>query len=405
MKVLIIANIFPPDIGGASMRAYNVAKSLISNDIDVTVITSFPHYPTGKIPDIYKWKSFAIENQNNMHVIRTFLLPLSSSGLVNRLILFLNFIISSILVTTKIGEFDVIWTANPNVLSFIPAKFYSLLRNKPIVLNIDDLWPEDLENFGMVSENSLIMKVGTFFASIAYNNSAQLTPISPGYLHILKTKYKINLEKATVIFPGVDLTDFSEPDPSIITKQERKYQILYVGAFSIAYDFNQILLAAKILQNEDVEFILHGAGECLTSIKNNILKYKINNVKISDQFLSRAEISQLLREADALILPSRKFRHYYYGLPSKIFEYQAVGKPIICCSNGFPGQFIEDTKSGVVVESGEYKDLAKSILQLKSNLALSQTLGMNGRKYVEKNASIQKIGLQMKNIFEKILAK
>jgi glycosyltransferase involved in cell wall biosynthesis len=406
MKILVFANIFPPDIGGASMRAYNVVNALRSNGNEVTVITSFPHYPTGKIPNKYKWKFFYIENESNLRILRTFLLPIPSSGLTNRLVIFLNYLLASMLVRIKVHDYDVIWTANPNVLSFVPAKFYSIFRKKPIVMNIDDLWPEDVDNFGMTSENSMLMKVGTFLASFAYKNSSHLTPISPGYLRILKTKYRINTEKkATVIFPGVDLTQFAEQELPTAVQKDKKFQILYAGAFSIAYDFNQILLAAKILEGENMEFLLHGAGECLDNVKSKIAKYGIHNVKISENYLTRDEVTQLISNSDALILPSRKFKYYYYGLPSKIFEYQAAGKPIICCSNGFPGQFIEETKSGVVVESGDYRSLAKSILWLKSNPEISKMLGKNGRTYAENNASIQKIGTQIMEVFQKILTK
>ena len=47
MKVLIISQYFPPDIGGGSTRAYNITKGLIRKGCKVILITAFPHYPTG----------------------------------------------------------------------------------------------------------------------------------------------------------------------------------------------------------------------------------------------------------------------------------------------------------------------------------------------------------------------
>ena len=56
MNVLVIAQYFPPDMGGGATRAYNMAKGLSLAGCDVTVVTSFPHYPTGNIPAKYRRK-------------------------------------------------------------------------------------------------------------------------------------------------------------------------------------------------------------------------------------------------------------------------------------------------------------------------------------------------------------
>jgi len=61
LNVLIIGQYFPPDLGGAATRAYNVAKGLSLNGCKVTVITAFPHYPHGRIPKKYALSLFKVE--------------------------------------------------------------------------------------------------------------------------------------------------------------------------------------------------------------------------------------------------------------------------------------------------------------------------------------------------------
>jgi len=46
-----------------------------------------------------------------------------------------------------------------------------------------------------------------------------------------------------------------------------------------------------------------------------------------------SEVAQTLSEADVLLLPLRGLGSIEMGLSSKLFEYQAAGKPIICCSS------------------------------------------------------------------------
>jgi len=88
---------------------------------------------------------------------------------------------------------------------------------------------------------------------------------------------------------------------------------------------------------------------------------------------------------------------------SKLYEYQAVGRPIICCAEGQPAECVKETGSGVVVKPGDYEALAKVVLYLKNNPDLARGLGDSGRRYVEDNLSIEKIGKEMMAVFNKVL--
>jgi len=403
LKVLIIAQYFPPDMGGGATRAYNVAKGLVLNGCEVTVITAFPHYPSGNIPKRYRWKAFRVEKFDGLKVIRTFVPPIASERLAKRLVLFLSFIMSSLFAVPYVGKVDVIWAANPNILSIFPAMLYGLLKRKPVTMNVDDLWPEDLHNFGIIHEKSLMFKVMQHAAKLAYAMAKLITPISPGYVPVVCKKYGVNYEKVHVIRAGVDLNKFRAVC-NTSNCHKSCFRVLYSGAFSVAYDFDQVLLAAKILENaEGIEFVLQGGGELANYLKARVKELKLKNVKIIDKILSRSEVAKLLSKADALILPLRDFGTPYLGISSKLYEYQAAGKPIICCAEGEPARYMEEAKSGIVVKPGDYGALAKAVLYLRENRELAEELGGNGRKYVENKLSIEKIGLQMKKIFRALL--
>lgn len=397
MKVLIIAQYFPPDMGGGATRAFNVAKGLLLNGCDVTVVAAFPHYPNGDIPRAYKWRIVKIEHVDGFRVIRTFVPPIASKGLIRRMILFLSFMISSLLAIPLVGRIDVVWAANPNVLSFIPALIFGLVKDSPVVLNVDDLWPEDLYMFGLLRKGSMISKVAELFARFAYHRSDAITPISLGYIDVITGKYGATSKKIHVVRAGVDLSKFrprEKPDDS------SKFVVLYSGAFSVAYDFDQVLKAAKLLEPYGgVGFILQGGGELLDYVKRRIAEMHLRNVKIIDRILSRDEVAELLNQADVLLLPLRDFGRPYPGISSKLYEYQAAGKPIICIAEGQPAKYVEETGSGIVIKPGDYRSLAEAIIFLKKNKHIAEELGVSGKQYVENHLSIEKIGQQMMNVF------
>jgi len=401
MKVLILAQYFPPDMGGGATRAYNVAKGLVLNGCDVVVIAAFPHYPTGNVPAKYRWKPLVVEYMDGFKVFRTFILPLASEGIFKRMLLFASFVGSSLFPLPFVGRIDVVWAANPNIIGVFPSLVYAFVKRCPLVQNVDDLWPEVLYDLGM-SRKSLFARLGEFLARIAYNVSPAITPISPGYVKVICGKYSVDRGKVHVVRAGVDLSKFMVNDNSFNSNKE-DFRVLYTGAFSMAYDFDQVLLAAKKLEKADgVEFVLQGGGELANYIKARIKELKLKNVKVIDKIISRREVAKLLSEADTLILPLRDFGTPYLGISSKLYEYQAVGKPIICCAEGQPAEYVKETVSGLVVRPGDVEGLAKAVSYLRDNPRIAGELGENGRRHVKAALSCEKIGLKMRSVFERV---
>ena len=396
-----MAEYFPPDMGGGATRAYNVAKGLVLNGCRVTVVAAFPHYPTGDIPSRYRWKPLVVEFMDGFKVFRTFVPPLASKGIFRRMVLFASFVVSSLFVLPFVGEVDVVWAANPNIIGVFPSLVYAFVKRCPLVQNVDDLWPEVLYDLGM-SSRSLFARLGEFLARVAYNVSCVVTPISPGYVKVICGKYGVDRRKVHVVRAGVDLSRFKAND-NLFSSDKEEFRVLYSGAFSMAYDFEQVLLAAKTLENLDgIEFVLQGGGELAGYLKARVRELKLKNVKVVERIVSRDEVAKLLSEADALILPLRDFGSPYLGISSKLYEYQAAGKPVICCAEGQPADYIKETGSGIVVKPGDHEGLAEAVLFLKENPEVALRMGLSGRLYVERSLSIEAVGLEFKRMFERL---
>lgn len=401
MNVLVIAQLFPPDMGGGSTRAYNAVKSLARLGHKVTVITAFPHYPTGKIAKRYRRRLVCVENFGNFLTIRTWVPPLASRGLGKRLGLFISFIISSLFALPFTEHVDVIWAANPNILSVYPSLIYSLLKKCPVVQNVDDLWPDELYNAGML--NSYVSrKIANFVSGFAYMASAAVTPISPAYVDVIVSKYKVDPKKVHVVPAGVDLDNFKAFFPRKQTNRGDMFNVLYIGALALGYDFGCVLAAASHLSFEKrIKFIIQGEGELGDYLRFKVKEMNLQNVDVILRVVSRKEVAEILIRADVLLLPLQGLN--YTGISSKIYEYQASGRPIVCCSSGQPARYILQTGSGIVVNPGNSNDLAKAIISLFNHRELGEKLGRAGRLYVEENLSCEKIGLKMEQVFESTL--
>jgi glycosyltransferase involved in cell wall biosynthesis len=398
LNVLLIAQYFPPDIGGSATRAHNLATGLALNGCNVTVIAAYPHYPHGNIPKEYRGKPLKVEYMGKIKVIRTFMPPIKSEGFFKRLMLIGSFAVSSLFAYPWVGKVDAVWGS-----SWTPGHIYSRLKRVPVVRNVDDLTLEDLVDLKLIGEKSPVLKIATLVYRTFYLKGDLVAPISKGYSPTIAKKYYVNPDKIVEVRIGVNVEKIKQAP---CRQDTPAFKVVYTGILGIGYDFEQVLKCAKLLEkkNAHVEFLLHGTGERLDEIKVTIKELNLSSVTLSTKLLPhREDVANLMCSADALILPMRDYGHGYSGLPTKLYEYQAVGKPIICVCEGVPVDYILETESGVVVKPGDYAALAKKIVSLKNNPEVASKLGENGRRHVETEESVQAIGLKVKKLLEAII--
>ena len=395
MNVLIIAQYFPPDFGGASTRAINVAKALKMQGCNVVIVSAFPHYPSGNIPKKYRRKILVEEEFEGLKIIRTWVPKLPHSSNLKRVLIHFSFFLSSLFAITKVRKTDIIFASNASFFISFPAMAYKILLRRDYIRNVDDLWPEVWYDLGFV-KSKIKKKILDYISSRSYQKSIAVVPISKGYVNTLITKYKLPPKKITVIEHGVDTSKFFKIKSDSEFKKNKI--IMYSGALSQGYDFDIIFKCAKILESESIHFIIRGKGEIENKLKQSIKDYKLTNVELNTEFLPEEKLISLLNSADIFILPMSPVKGFDLGLPTKILEYQAIGKPIVCVSNEEPGKYIERTKSGLVNSSRNPEDVAKLIMSLVNDQKLAHQYGINGYNYVQDNLTLEKIGNKLMKI-------
>jgi len=322
------------------------------------------------------------------------MLPIESKGLLYRVFTFVTFILSSLIGLLLVKDVDVVWAANPDIFALVPGTLYKLVYRCPLVFNVDDLSIEDVNSLGLMKGRTATYRLAKTISTALYKAADAVTPLSPGYFDGI-ARFGVPRSKMHLIRSGVDLDIFRHAERGT----SDKFTVAYSGSFSVAYDFDQIIKAADILREErNIEFMIQGKGELGPKIYDSIAEHGLNNVKLLDVIFTRQEVARYLSEADVLILPLKDFSKPYPGISSKLYEYQALQKPIICCSEGQSARYVEETGSGIVVKPGDYRALADAVKILQADPERARGYGVSGRRYVEDNVGIEKIGLEMKQV-------
>ena len=402
INILMISQYFPPDWNGASTRAYNAALGLKLQGYNVTVIAAFPHYPDGHIPSKYKGRILSLEEIDGIKLVRTWVPGFAHLPLIKRVLLHISFMLSSLLGIIHIRKVDVIFAMNPSLFAFLPALIYKVLFRKNIIRNVDDLWPEAFYDLGII-KSRFFKKILDFVASISYRIPVAIIPISHGYVQTLTTKYHIPQEKIMVIEHGVDTSKFHMFKKNSSINNSNKKTIMYSGNLNLGYDFKTVIRAAKLLELQPVYFIIRGIGVLSDKVRQMVKEYDVKNVEVRTDLLSQEQLVSVLNSADIFLLPMNlDAKVMDQGLPTKLLEYQAIGKPIVCISNGEAGKYIIETQSGLVATTSKPEELAELIMQLVNDKDLAKRLGDNGFNNINNNLTLNMVGKRLIDIIRRI---
>jgi glycosyltransferase involved in cell wall biosynthesis len=399
MRICIISQYFPPDMGGASTRVSNAIKGLRSFGHEIFVVTAFPHYPQGHIPKEYRGRAFAVEGDEKVRVFRVWVPPLPHKGGAKRLIMYASFTLFSLLALPFCGKVDVIWAASPNYFCSFPGLFYKLAKRSPLVLDVVDLWPEALVNLGFLKSRFII---GLVSASVDffYKVSDRIITLNQSMRSRI-LKHGDNLGKVFIVENAADLKTFRPLKTKRPGFLRGKFVVMYSGNLGPMYDFDAVLKAARNLSKfRDIAFVLRGSGECAREIGEKIRHLELRNVFLLTEVLDVKQVARFLNLADIFLLPIKKFKDSEISFPLKLLEYLACGKPIICCAESETARTIDESKAGLLANAGNHGEISDLILKVRSDRDYLNQLGENGRKFVLENFSLSKMSEKLEAVFE-----
>lgn len=402
IKLLILTQYFPPEVGAPQNRLFELAVRLKSHGIDVTVLTAMPNYPQMKIYSGYEGKKYFYEELRGIPVHRASIYIPKSKSIIQRLLNYFSFVYSSAITgRKKIGVIDLILCESPPLFLGWSALYLKRKKKAKLIFNVSDLWPESAEKLGVVT-NKLMLKLAYRLEEKLYKKSVLVTGQTQGICKNISERFP---DVKTYWLPNGADTDYYTPrnDGERTWRNEQGFDsddvlFLYAGIIGIAQGLEVILKAAALTSNEkNIKYILLGSGpekQKLTEMKNNM---DLSNVLFFDA-VDKKQMPVIISSSDAAIIPLKKMELFLGAIPSKIFENLAMEKPVILGVDGEAKTlFVEQGKCALYFEPENENELAAQCRRLASDMQLRQVLGKNGRNYVIKNFNRDTIALNLKN--------
>lgn len=384
LRVLIVSQYFWPE--GFSING--VARTLLEKGIKVEVLTGKPNYPRGEIFSGYRVWGCQRENYKGIGINRIPLLARRSGGW--RLALnYLSFVVSGLLFAPWMlhkKKFDVIFIYAPSpILQAIPAIFLGWLKGCPVVLWVQDLWPESLSATGHVRNNT-VLKLVEWVVRFIYRHTDLLLVQSrafEGPVSAMASKTPV------VYYPNSVDGAFAMPDSAEIPPVEglgKGFSVMFAGNIGAAQAVGVIVEAASLLREyTDIHFVVLGDGSSREWMLKEVRQLGLNNLHLPGRFPVET-MPGFMQKASVLLVTLADRPIFAATVPNKIQAYMAAGRPIIACLNGEGARLVVESGAGLATPAEDAKALAETILRLYGlSLSEQKKMGDNGRRYYQEH--------------------
>jgi len=360
MKIVFFSFYFPPDLSAGSFRSVALSKALekkIRINDEIHIITTQPNrYQTHRI----KAKNKEIKGKIIIHRISV---PMHNNGMTSQAYTFLVFAFSAFILCRKVKPDFLIGTTSrlmTGVLTWISAS----LLGRRYYIDLRDIFSETISDLFEKKNRFFSFIFRHFFSFLDKKmliSASGVNVVSKGFPEYFEKK-GINTDNWSFFPNGVD-EEFLSFSPLVKKSLKSVKTILYAGNIGSAQGLDLVIPEIAKQLGSRYHFIIVGDGSAFLSLSKAIKAKKISNVELLPP-VNRAELVKYYLDADIMFLHLNNVSAFRRVLPSKIFEYIALRKPIVAGISGYSAKFLEEhAPYALLFEPGDSKAAALSLIE------------------------------------------
>jgi len=389
MRVLVITTFYGPDLGPGAPLYTMLCEDLARLGHQVSVIAAVPHYPTGRVAAAYRGRLIQRDSHSGVDITRVWVPSLNRARLAHRLLTFVVYQILSTLAGLR-RDYDVVLAGNPALEVFLPFAVLAVLRGKPAIFSVHDLYPEVGIRLGIFRHNSVVSSI-KWMEDFCLKRAKCVRVLSDGFRDAIRGR-GVEDSRIMLVWDWLDPT-FIRPLPrvnSISTTWDldNRFVVLYAGNIGLSQGLECVLRAAAVLSTEPrirIVFVGEGAGK--KTLQEQAAQSGLSNVHFFP-FQPRADLPLVLATSDVSLICLKRGVSSD-SVPSKFYSILASARPMVAAVD--PGsdtwRMVLAANCGVCVAPEEPKAMAEAILDLYRNPGRCASFGKSGREYVVTNHS------------------
>jgi colanic acid biosynthesis glycosyl transferase WcaI len=386
VSILFVTQHYPPETAATGQLLAELAEDLVQQGLQVTILAGRPSYglTTGST------ETPSRETRNGVLVIRAPSTRFRRTSHLGRIANWLSFPVAGLLRgISGMPRPDVVvgYSAPPTALptAYILAKRW----RAQFVVYVQDVYPHVAHAVNMMSKG-ILFKLWRMGNRWLYRRASSIITLGEHMATRLQNEGVSAARISTVhnwadgqILHPMSATRIDELKES--SGLTGRFVVLYSGNLGMAHDFAPIRDALEILKmrRERLALLFIGEGVHRSKMEDFVTRNAMGDFVHFNDYVPYQNLASSLNVGDAFLLSMLEGTE---GLvvPSKLYSYLAVGRPIlaICTGASEITDIVNTSRCGFTVRTA--KELSDAICQLMDNLQLRADMGQNARSTFEK---------------------
>jgi colanic acid biosynthesis glycosyl transferase WcaI len=324
VRVLLLNLYYPPDTSATAKMARSVVDAL-SISHDVTVLCGRPSYdPTER----RAWRPYRTEFAGRTRIIRAGSTDFPRFDMKKRVVNYLSYLALAI-PRSLFARFDVVVAMTDPPFHGIIGAIVAVLKRKPYVYNIRDLYP-DMALGGAIVEPGRLARIWERLHRWALRHATRVIVLGEDMRARIVAK-GVEAAHVVIVRDGAEIlppnTPFPSPDPEVVRAIRGNFSFVLVHAGNLGFygAWNTLVTAARHLANEGVGLVFVGDGAQRSQIE--AVAAGSSNIRFLE-FFPASKIPSVLAAADAHVITVKRGLEGVV-VPSKMYGILAAGKPIV----------------------------------------------------------------------------
>jgi glycosyltransferase involved in cell wall biosynthesis len=373
-------------MGAPAARVHELAREWVRLGHDITVLTAFAHHPTGFKAPRDRGVLTRRETVDGIRVIRTYVFAAPNAGTFKRMISYASFMLSAFTIGWwRVRRPDIVIATSPQLLCGLAGYLLARTLGVPFVFEVRDLWPESILAVEAMKESAFIRLLKAL-ARFLYAHCDKIVTVGEGYRKGIHSRYGIPESKMAVLPNGIDVSIFSPLAKDNDVRRRHgwgdRFTLMYVGTHGMAHGLHTVLEAAMALTGEpEILFVLVGEGAEKENLKRQAAQWRLANVQFIDQ-QPKTCIPQYYAACDLGLVTLRDSQLFQEVLPSKLFEYLGMERPVLLTVGGEARRIVEEASAGEYVPPGDVAAMVDAIRRHYHHRERLSEMGRSGRQFV-----------------------